>query len=87
MNVGNYMSNLPPRESAELHIALAHAIITLYRSQLLCHGTDAAKHPISLEMERLNSYVKKLSSQDGTRPRVDQNSAQRLVANSISQKH
>lgn len=55
------MDNLPPRESAELSIAIAHSIVNCYLGYLACQGIDISKHSIRHEMERLESYLQKMS--------------------------
>ena len=84
MNVSSFLSSLPPRDSAEMNLALANAIISLYRAQLACQGTDADKHPISHELERLQSYVKRLSGDSDSRGKVNKAAVARIVSNSIN---
>ena len=53
---------LAPRESAELNLALAMALISLLESQLTTQGVDSKRHQIHREIQRLKSYVTKLST-------------------------
>jgi hypothetical protein len=60
-SLNDVAATLPPRESAELHFTLAFSITALYNAHLRCQGTDASKHSISQEEERLKSYISKLT--------------------------
>lgn len=57
-SVGN---SLMPRERAELAYALAYSVLTTYTALLRCQGTDASKHAVNREEDRMRSYLDKLT--------------------------
>lgn len=63
------VSKLPPRECAELHVSLGIVLISLYKAQLRCQGTDVSKHSIAQENDRLASYLAKLRYSDDVKSR------------------
>lgn len=59
-------SSLPARERCELCYVLAQSISVLYCALLRCQGTDASKHAVTKENERLKSYLDKLIQADAS---------------------
>ena len=53
---------LAPRESAELNLCLAMALISLLESQFATQGVDSKRHQIHREIQRLKSYISKLTT-------------------------
>ncbi len=55
------IDDLPPRETAELSFTTAHVIVNLFLGYLLCQGIDTNKHSVRHEVDRLQSYMQKMS--------------------------
>lgn len=79
---------LAPMEDAELQVAMAYAVASLYFSHLLTQGVDPSDHPIKQELDRIQKYFKKLRETKETlalregikkRARVDTEAAKRIV--------
>ena len=84
INLAELCTSLPPREREELSYTLSHTITVLYTALLRCQGTDASKHSISKETERLQSYLDKLTGKDG-RISVDVNASDRMIQHHLRQ--
>jgi hypothetical protein len=61
-NVNEVQTTLSPRESAELNLALAKALVSLVDANFTSQGIASSRHAITREKMRLDTYIGKLSS-------------------------
>jgi len=87
-NPADVRRKLAPMEDAELQVAMAYGVASLYFSHLLTQGIDPSDHPIKQELDRIQKYFKKLRDAKETlafregvrkRARVDTEAASRIV--------
>jgi hypothetical protein len=64
---------LAPRESAELNIALAVCLVSLLEAQMISQGIDSSKHQLQREVQRLQSYLSKLTISNGDKTSHEEN--------------
>jgi exosome complex protein LRP1 len=88
-NLDEIAPNLKALESCELNCSLAYAATSLFFMYLRTQGVDPTSHPVHQEIDRVQSYMKKLRSavdaekEDGQRLRVDSEAATRIVRASL----
>lgn len=85
---GEVQRALTSVENAELHVALAFSIASMYFCHLHTQGIDPSSHPIKQELDRIQLYFKKLKGkveeirekEEAERQlRIDQDVAKRIV--------
>mmetsp|Transcript_24977 Transcript_24977/g.48749 ORF Transcript_24977/g.48749 Transcript_24977/m.48749 type:complete len:247 (+) Transcript_24977:106-846(+) len=59
-NPSEVSRKLPPLEMAELQVSMAYAVASIYYCHLFTQGMNPADHPLKQELDRIQTYFKKV---------------------------